>query len=802
MLATEKNFLVNQKPKEQQNVILCHHCGLHCENPITLKTYRFCCHGCKTAFQILTDYQLDSYYLKHTKSNQKIESHTEIYDILDDEKEFKSWIQFEDERMVNCTLSLSSIHCYSCVWLLENLSRINSGILHPKVDYLKKKLSFNYLKSKTHLKDICRLLSDLGYPPHKSNEQASDRDSWARIGLTAFCFLNTMSFSFPEYLSNGEISSNLSSFFSLLCFILSIPIILYSSRPILSNALKATLQQRIVMDTPIALGILAMYGTSLYAFFTKYEQGYFDSFSALVLFILIARKFQDTQLKRLEYQTNLKNYFPLHIEKKLGNDFKVYPLEKLKKGDHFLIRHNCVIPAESKIISGEAKIDYSFINGESSIHDYSKGNHLFVGGIQQGGKLILECLQTPSPSFLQQIWGGQHQQKYLKWERDNLNHKIAQYFLPCILLIALSAGIYSYTHTNIFSSLETFAAVLIVACPCALAIAVPLAMGQGSQYLAEQGFYFSHPEVISICAHAKNIVFDKTGTLTSPEQQNIKFKDELNEEQSNWIASLAQESSHPICKLIQNHFSNAKKYEIQDFKEIPNQGISGWVQGHYLQIGNPKKLSTEYKHLKHQNLILLDHKYLSAFDIESKIDPNIISLIHSLKSNFDLHLLSGDTERDRQIFKQFFPKSEQLHFNISPDDKKFYISKLKQQKGLTLMIGDGLNDRHALEESDVGICIVKQIQDFRPSCNAILEQKALNSLPEILIKCKKLLTILRINVAISLAYNLVGIGLAFFGYINPLICAILMPLSSATVIFTSTFLTRNHIKASWKSYLS
>jgi Cu+-exporting ATPase len=706
-------------------------------------------------------------------------------------------LEFQNDDFQKLTLKIPSIHCSSCIWLLENLYKIKEGVNSSRVNFSRKELTIMFDPKQINLKGIVELLATLGYEPQitlnsaKKNKGVKFDSLITKLGVAGFCFGNIMLLSFPEYFGIESASDkNFVLVFNWLNVLFILPIIFYSGVEYITSAYRSIKQKYLNIDVPITLGIFALFIQSLYEIITETGAGYLDSLAGLIFFLLIGKWFQSKTYENLAFDRDYKSYFPLGIMK-LENEKRIpTPIQEVQKGDILLIRNKELIPADCTLISDKANIDYSFVTGESTPESKEKGDILFAGGKQVGSSIQIKVDEEVSQSKLVKLW---NQEAFQEKENTSFGFVdgIAKYFTPVILAIAtIAAGFWYFNQPEIW--VKVFSSVLIVACPCALALASPFTFGSVLRVLGRYKLYLKNAQVVERMVGIQHIVFDKTGTLTNKENSDINYKGHLTEKEEQLVLACTSNSTHVLSQKI---FSQLKKesnslLEVVDFKEIDGLGIQGNVDGSRVQIGSAKFLQLhqegEINHNASTVYVGIDGQLKGNFSLHQESRQGLGNVISDLGRKYQLSLLSGDNDHSMNDFKNVFPTKSELQFDQSPEDKLHYIKKLQDSNFKTMMVGDGLNDAGALKQSDVGIAITEDIATFTPSSDGILEGKNFHLLPSLLAFVRKSKSVVIGAFIISFLYNIVGLSLAVTGNLEPVYAAILMPLSSITVVAFAT----------------
>jgi P-type Cu+ transporter len=791
--------------------LTCYHCGEDCDTEdIKIEQKHFCCEGCKTVYEILNQNSLCEYYdiNKNPGLTQKIKVREGKFAFLDDESVQSKLIHFTDGKQDHVLFYLPQMHCSSCIWLLEQLPKLNKGILRSRVDFLKKEISIVFDTNITNLRKVAELITSLGYEPHISLHDVADkgikkydRSRIYRIGIAGFCFGNIMMLSFPDYFSFGNLDDpGLKHMFNYLNLFLSLPVFFYCAGEFFVSAWKSLKQNFLNIDAPIALAIIITFLRSIYEISSDTGVGYLDSMSGIVFFMLLGRFFQDKTYQNLSFDRDYTSYFPLGVTL-LNEDGieKQIPVSKLKAGQRIKIHSHEIIPADAILFLGKAQIDYSFVTGESLPVEKSIGEIIYAGGKQIGGALELEVIKDVSQSYLTQLWNNDAFEKKTSEEKKvSFIHVVSRYFTYALFSIAICTALYWYFHDT-SKILNAFTSILIVACPCALLLSATFTNGNMLRMLQRFGLYAKNSNVIERISDIDVVVFDKTGTITQQEEAKIIYEGiALTTEEKQFVRSLASQSSHPLSKSVVSSFPPFKNLLVKNFSEEKGKGIEGFINGNKLKLGSSEFISAQQQETLaggSKIYISINDELKGRFTIKNSYRSKLDEILSELKRNYSLALISGDNEAEKNSCEKYFGKEAQLLFNQQPQDKLNYVKRLQQNGKKVMMIGDGLNDAGALRQSDVGIVIADDINNFSPACDAILDGKSFSKLSRLIEYCKKEKRIIIGSFIISILYNMIGLFYAVQGNLQPVIAAILMPISSISIVlFTtsmSSFFARN-----------
>jgi Cu+-exporting ATPase len=780
----------------------CYHCGDRILGErVELEGKLFCCSGCKIVFEILQQNNLCDYYsIEHTPGTSPSQIEISRFAFLDDETIQKQLLDFSDGKTSTVTFSLPAVHCSSCIWLLEQLYKLDEGIVDSRVDFLKKQVSIRFRQQKTSLKNVVILLSSIGYEPElqldavdKKLESGMTRALYYKIGVAGFCFGNSMLFSFPEYLGVDASEQFLKPIFSYLNLLLGLPVFFYCSADYFTSALGGLRKKIINIDVPIALGIVLLFGRSVYEIITHSGPGFIDSMCGLLFFLLLGRVFQSKTYDRLNFERNYKSYFPLSVTTKKNGKETTVPIAALQRGTRIVIRHGEIIPADSILLRGNASVDYAFVTGESSPVEKVLGEVIYAGGKQTGGVIELEVLKEVSQSYLTQLWNNFNRSAREMGQLSELSNSVSKYFTIAVLSISAFVLVY-WLPKDATTAINAFTGILIVACPCALAISIPFTLGTTLRIFGRNGLYLKNTAVIESMAKIDTVVFDKTGTITHPERSTVEYVGiDLTENEKNGVFSLVSNSVHPVSIMIAEHLA-AQKMECEKYSETINNGISCVIDSAAYCIGTREFVGAA---LFPKGAVNETRSYLSIngeakgyFSIKNVYRNGLQEIVALLSKKLRLSVVSGDNESERIRLQSMFPKGTDLLFNQTPADKLEYVKSLQVAGKRVLMIGDGLNDAGALLQSNLGIAVTENISQFSPSSDAILDGAFVRQLPEFIQFSVMSMRIVIASFVLAFTYNMVGIYFALQGMLTPIMAAVLMPASSITIVLFTTISTQ------------
>lgn len=786
---------------------LCFHCGSDLPAQVFSRDEKsFCCEGCVTVYSLLKDKDLCQYYdITRNPGMEAVKPvFKEKFAFLDHPEIRERLIRFSDGKTTLVNLVLPSIHCSSCIWLLEHLYRLAPGISRSVVHFQAREIQIWFQEEVISLRQVAELLASIGYEPaieesgfQKEAIAQEDKSLYYRLGVAGFCFGNIMLLSFPEYFSLASSrEEGMSLLFRLLNFTLALPVLLYSAVPFISSAWKSIKQKEINLDVPLAAGILAMFFRSSWDLAFNLGPGFMDTLGGLVFFLLIGRWFQRRVYSRFSFDRDYKAYFPLAVTRLLAEgQQEIIPLARLEPGHRLLIRNQELIPADAMLLKGKAQIDYSFVTGESMPVACGEGEFLYAGGRQSGAAIEVQILRPVSESYLTKLWNHSSFHKNKEEAFATFSHKVSRYFTQAIAVIALLAAGFWIWQGEGQRALDAFTAVLIIACPCALALSSPFALGNALRIMEQNRFYVKNIATVEALAAADSLVLDKTGTLTPAGSGDVVWEGIPLKEEKVLFSALLSQSIHPLSRRAVAWLGESTDLPVQHFEEVSGKGVCGQVNGLAVRAGSYAWVSeglqekAESQNADTRVWLSVEGTVLGSLRFSQQYRPALKRVLSELRQKLSLAVLSGDGQQEEKRLREFFTQSEPLLFRQSPEQKLEHIRNLQLAGHRVIMAGDGLNDAGALKQSDAGIAITEESAGFTPSSDAILEGSNFHLLPRLLAFTRRSVQVIHLSFMISIIYNITGLVFAVQGIMSPLFAAVLMPLSSVTVVVFTTVMT-------------
>lgn len=779
--------MASQSPADTST---CYHCGDPCGGEHRVHQGKdFCCQGCTVVFDLLNEAGLCNYYELERQPGVKQaasvdEQRAELFAL---EEVRSKLVEFSEEGITRVRLHVPQMHCSSCIWLLENLSRINPDIIRSRVSFSDKELTVTFREGTLSLPQLVQLLRRIGYGPQVTGGGGTRRELphllLIRVGVAGFIFGNTMLFAIPEYLgADGE--AGLKTGFQWLTVLFSIPVVFFLSTDFFRSAWAGIRSRTANIDQPIALGIVALWTRSLYDVLSGTGPGYFDSLAGLLFFLLIGRWYQAYTYRALRFDRALEDFLPLVVLRRTDQGEEAVKVAALQPGDRILVRDQELVPVDAILREGTAHIDTSFITGEPLPVRKAVGGTIKAGGRQRGAAIELEVLRTFADSRLKQLWAEQ-ETAHGRPAMPRLIDALARRFTLAVLLISVGAGLYWWGRDPA-QVWPVVTAVLIVACPCALALSMPFAYGHTVRLMGRRGLFLRSTEVVERMAQISTVVFDKTGTLTAREAHRVQWVGTPLDIREQALAhAVARNSTHPLSSVLAQELKQAADpaCRVYGAHEHAGQGILATVDRTTVRVGSaafcravdrPRSKGEAQVHLA------INGAPRGYFSIRKQPRSGIARAVQALQGYYRTGLLTGDVQVDPELAGLF--AAETIRTGCSPLDKQEAVRQQQQQGARVLMVGDGLNDAGALAQADVGVTVTETSAALTPSSDAIMDAAALHRLPGFLALSRKAHRIVIASLAISLCYNITGVALAVAGHMTPLIAAILMPLSSVSVV--------------------
>lgn len=825
------------------DTVLCKHCFdpvIHLET-VDEQGNVFCCQGCQSVYTILHHQGWEKYYellkiqnLRAPSVKGKRKYQNQVLD-WDKQGVFADWGRWEGDRH-QVKLESQGITCSACAWLLETALSKLKGVIYYRVDFVGGTMEVAYHATKISLKKILEECHGLGYEfyPNLSDPSIETVNPLLpRIVIAAGAFMNVMAFAFAEYFGLSEDNSQgLQNYFRIWSFIITLPVVTYSAFPFYQKAWSGLKQKTLHMDLPISMGILLAFGYSTYTLFSHVYTPFFDSLSGIVLFLLVGRWVVNQFERKLALGQNL----PEALDKEkgwlssAGKPYVWTSLHEAEVGDHIMIAENKIVPLDTLLVSDEAVFDTSLLTGEDKPRFIKKGEVVHSGFKNLRGEIVLSVIQNITSSktqqLLRQLKTIQGAKNYEKFGSE----KIVPWFIGFVVILAL-CGFLFHLDKGLAYSIHITVSLLIITCLCAIALCQPLSVSMMYSQLEKLGFYFVKPQLFFQFSQIKGLVLDKTGTLTYTHKK-IKSWDWQEIPQSmtkedilKGIRHLARTSFHPVSLTLENSLADIELegltllksrewvgfglegvFEVKEvkdphindsstspkgIKQIYTLGITKYFQN-IQEIpealkNNYENLLTDPRWMALQSsppsvCILLNGQCVATLKLTEEVKPSAKEWIEYAKSQgIRIALVSGDALVNVEKMANQLEIST-VHGNCSPEHKKQIVEDLRRQWGPILAVGDGFNDSLLLGVADHSIAI-GQPGVLLNGVDGYFIKQDLSAFTKLFKLSKKLTPTIFLAYTVSVTYNVGAITLAWMGFVAPLVSAILMPISTLSILF-------------------
>ena len=799
-------------------MFVCKHCAGHFEGEAVIDANgnEFCCNGCKNVYAYLKSQGLSEFYSKLKKGEQNLaKPSSKHFDKQSASSMFSKLLRRDENSpfIRELEVLISGIHCPACIWLNEKALSNLEGVLELNISATTSKARVLFDERKTALEDILNLIIAIGYDPKPFNEvngakNSLSREYYARLIVALACSMNIMWVAIALYSGYFEgLSLGAKKILHFAEFVLASPPVFYTASVFYRSALSSLKLRQISMDVNVSLGILSVYFYSVYAMLSGAEQVYFDSACMLVTFIFTG-KFLQTKATQKAAQ-ELENISSLFVEQVMSvknnsripsiSEFKPCDVSEIKSGDFVLLRSGERAMIDGVVLSGQASVDNSSINGESVPVGISKDDALLSGALCAEGSVIYKATSSFQGSFLNKLSKLLSNASFARAEIEELANKISSHFGWAILGLCVASFVFwSVANISAWSGANAFGiaiSVLVIACPCALSLATPIATLVAMGTATKRSIVFKDAKVLETLAKCDIIAFDKTGTLSKANLKVLKGQRFLPFDDGALLA-LASASTHPISKavasyILKNALSPFRQGALENIQNIAGKGITATYKGVKIAGGSKAfvkslgaSLSDDTQDSSSEYYFMYDNKLVARFFLDDELREGAKASIKELKKmGLKVLMLSGD----KQIVASKVASElgiDESHGELNPEQKALLIKEL-QKSANVVMVGDGINDILALKSANVGIAMGSGASVSVGVSDVVLLRDELGDLVFALRLAKKTFKVIKENLFISLVYNALSIPLAMAGFIIPLFAAISMSFSSLLVVLNS-----------------
>jgi Cu2+-exporting ATPase/Cu+-exporting ATPase len=774
----------------ETKAVQCSHCNDSTIHPIIDGDESFCCYGCQTIFHALKEKDLLHYYKLRDAAEGNSYSPRENFSkkdfsFMNDEKFQKEFIKLSSNGL-ELKLYLEGIHCVACVWLLEKAPTFIEGIKSARVQLGLSTIEL-VIEPGSDISRIASEIHKMGYIPHpvKTNDEAlelqqsTDRMKLIQIGVAAACSANIMLYSVAIYAGAGE---KFASLFGWVSFFLSLPILLFSALPFYQSSIKALKNFSVNIDIPIAVALILGTVVGLYNLAIGSDHFYFDSLAILVFLLLSSRYIVHKTIQNGLNSRGLKSLFSNSTVNKLNKSTGEYESthsDFINIGDTLLIKKGDTIPNDSVVLQGQSYINNSLITGESRPVKVKTEEYVYAGAQNISEEIVVKVDKDFSSSSLGKIIEKVESEHSEKLYLHSLTDKLSKWFVLSVFILSSVTFVYFLQTLGLHTAIERTLALIIISCPCALGLASPLGLAKAMSLAKSKGIVIKSEKTLEQLANTKDVFFDKTGTLTKGVFEVVNVNNIRDEKVSEIVYTLEKNSTHPIAFALKKWANTTTELPHTNFLETPGLGVSALING--IDYKLVKKEDND-SGLTSVNLIA-ENKVVCEFFLEDQLRTGSKDLIAFLnKENLNTHILSGDSNScvESIASKLSIDKANVLG-DMTPESK----SKIMKQNSDSVMIGDGANDAIAMKEANVAISLRGAMDISLRASDIYLTNDPIKSIKELFLLAKQTYFSIKFNLILSITYNLLGVTLAVMGIINPLVAAILMPISSASVVIAT-----------------
>jgi len=792
--------------------VACTHCHLEFDESVMIikeqdgKKLYFCCKGCEGVYTLLNSKGLDTFY--EQLGNNKLEpaniASNDDLERFDTEGFRKKYIKTTKDGFSEINLIIEGIHCSACVWLNEKVLHQTPGVVEANINYSNNKAKIIWDEEEIKLSKIIETIRAIGYnafayDPKVQEEKALKlrNEYYARILVAVFATMNIMWIAialYSGYFTGMDQSKK--NIMHIAEFVLATPTLFYSGWIFFRGAYYGLKNHFINMDLLVSAGATLAYIYSIWAMVTKHGEVYFDSVTMIITFVLVGKYLEILSKKQAsDTLDKILGTTPTEVTVLQNGQKVLKSIETIIPGELIELKPGEKVVIDGIITKGSALIDLSVLTGESEAILKKQGEELTSGAIVIDSPIVYRATKKANDSLLHNITELLSDAVTKKPKIEQLANQVSGYFSVTILLLSIATflGWLFIANAGFERALIVAISVIVIACPCALGLATPMATLIGISRAAKEGILFKEASKIETMAKATLLAIDKTGTITVGKPLVTNYK-EFENYDKNLLYTLTKASNHPISKgvasYLKEHNQNLQEIELQDIKEIQAKGVVANFNGTQIAGGNLELLkenSIEFNYQSDSSLYIfaVNGKVVALFELNDVIKPQAKEFIAKIKElGLKVVMLTGDSEVvAKKIANEVGIK--EVKASLLPQDKAMLIDTFHENDEIVVMVGDGINDSIALAKSDIAIAMGSGADVALEVSDVVLLNNSLDSLQKAFILAKNVFKSVKQNLGLSLLYNTIAIPLAIMGYVTPLIAAFAMSLSSLTVVANS-----------------
>ncbi len=793
-------------------LIDCDHCGLPIpagliEEGVPLQ---FCCTGCRVAYEVIHEHGLDGYYdikARIEAPDQAAQPSGKSFAEFDDPAFHELYCRKLSSGLETVELYLEGVHCAACVWLVEKLTVVMGGVAEVRLDLGRSLAGVTWDPKTTTLSQIARFLDSMGYAPHpfrgveaRDMARREERRLLIRIAIAGVVAGNVMLIAFALYGGHFHgISEEFSNFFRWVSLGLSLPSVLWCASIFYRGAWGALRTRTLHMDLPIAVGILAGFIQGTVNTVRGTGEVYFDSVTALIFFLLIGRFLQRRQQRAAASSTELLFSLAPSVARLVEDSgVREVPLEALTQGSRVEVRAGDSVPADGIVVEGASTLDRSLLTGESLPEPVSPGDAIHAGTVNMSGRLFVEVRSTGEDTRVGRLMRLVEEGAMRRAPVVLLADRISGWFVAAVLILA-ALTVLIWWRLDPEHAIQHAVALLIVSCPCALGLATPLAVSAAIGRAARKKILIKGGDALESLAKPGRILLDKTGTVTEGRQAVVRWWGDT--EVRGAVAAIERHSAHPVARALAEAGGEKPLPEVSDVREIPGAGMIGrWGESEVLiasagharkTIGElPGRFSDAVNDLAGDGsspvVVVVDGRAVAVVGIGDPVrGDSAASIGKMIDRGWQVEVLSGDHQLVVDAIAQQIGVDPREARGESTPEEKLEIVRQSETATTTVMVGDGVNDAAALAAATVGIGVHGGAEATLAAADVYLGRPGLSPIVELLDGARRTLGVIRRNLVFSLLYNVIAVTFAITGHMSPIMAAILMPLSSMTVVLSS-----------------
>jgi P-type Cu2+ transporter len=799
---------------------------LHCGQPTTTELDSteldsFCCGGCQAAYNIIRGEGLEEYYAlrQRTGASQSaavdLALQNESFVDFDSPRFWQSNVTPLPNGFVQTTLRLRGIHCAACVWLLERLPKMLPGVIDARVNLQRLTIELVWKPTDIRLSQIAQQMAKLGYRASSSGDLSKEterkrqnREELIQIAIAAACSSNIMILAIAMYagewsgmaVGHMQLMRGASTIIGLIC--------LLGPGSVFIRGAWAAIQARVPhMDIPVALGLIVGAASGLWNTLRDSGHLFFDSLGMLVFLLLVGRAVQSRQQQKACDAVDLLGQLTPGTARRVRDaGVEWVAIDEIVPGDTLEVLPERIVPCDGRVIYGQSEIDASLLTGESRPMQVAPGDEVIAGTLNRSQTFRMLASQVGQSTRVAKIVDRIEQASMQKAPVEQWANKISGIFVIAVVFVAIAVGLtWWWIDANVWT--DRVVAVLIVACPCALGLATPLAVAMGLGQAARQGVLIKGGDTLQRLSTSGVLLMDKTGTLTTGQLKVRQWHGSIAALETSVL--LEQRSKHPVADALRRYWMERTggdrvnlQAELAGLETQVGGGVQGQVDGRFCCVGSRAylesldvRLTDEWLALERQlsadvySLLWIaeNHSVVSCAVLEDSVRPEASRVIERLASKgWQVAIVSGDIEKAvRHVAQQVGIAPENAFSQVSPEAKLELVQARKQSGKTVIMVGDGVNDAAALAAADIGIAIGGGAEVSLQAADVYLASGSLEGIESVMNVSRRTLRVIRRNSVASLAYNAFSISLAAVGVLHPLVAALLMPTSGLTVILVT-----------------